>query len=104
MGGPLVGSRYHRLESPTQTPADAEGQESSGEIWGHAPRYGTVPRVKAYEGPLPPGQRGVEFETDYPPDPGDPPGKASWGPKNAGVTVDGDVAKLKVRVTKNTQK
>lgn len=100
----FVTMRYHRLESPTQTSAHAQAQQRSGEIWGRAPRYGTVPRVKAYSGPLPSGARGVEFETDHPPDPGDPPGKASWGPQNPGVTIDGDVAKLKVRVTKNTQR
>lgn len=95
--------KYHRVESRTQTPEDARRQETSGELWGLPRRGGIFPRVKAYEGPLPEGVRGIEFETDVQPDPGSPPGDASWmGPRD-GVTVEGDYAKIRIRVTRNTQ-
>lgn len=94
---------YHRLESPTQTAADARAQAASGEVWGLAARFSNVPKVKAYEGPLPADARGVEFSTDVAPDPGCPPGQAFWGPANSGVEVCGDVVKLKVRVTRVNQ-
>lgn len=94
---------YHRLESPTQTAADARAQQVSGEIWGKAPRFSTLPKVKAYVGPLPAGARGVEFSASVPPDPGCPPGQAFWGTSNPGVRVDGDVVKLSVTLTKIIQ-
>jgi hypothetical protein len=57
---------FHRLESPTQTVADAARQETSKELWGR-PASNTaqsdIPAVKAYRNNLPPGQRGVEFDT-----------------------------------------
>ena len=91
---------YHRLESPTQSPALAQQQKASGEVWGHPSRYSFLPKVRAYEGPLPAGEKGIEFETDVDPDPGSPPGKAVWGVGNPGVRLEGDVVKLKVLVTK----
>ena len=102
-GGERAARVYHRLESPTQTPADAARQEASGEIWGRAPRGGTTPKVKAYPGPLPPGTRGIEFTTDVPPDPGSAPKRPDWSGPRPGVVIEGDFAKIKVVVTKNTQ-
>lgn len=64
---------YHRLASRTQTPHDAAMQETSGEIWGRAPRDSDIPKVKAYPGPLPPGAKGIEFTTDVEPDHGSRP-------------------------------
>lgn len=60
---------YHWRESPTQTKEDAVRQVQSEEIWGKAGRIGgLVPAVKAYRGPLPKGQRGIEFTTVVDPD------------------------------------
>lgn len=96
--------RYYRVESPTQTAADAAQQEKTGEIWGRVPRRGAWPKVKAYVGRLPIGVRGLEFETDVAPDVGCPPGHAFWSGPRAGVVIDGDYAKIKVRVMKNAQR
>jgi hypothetical protein len=95
---------YHRLETPTQTPEDAAKQEASGEIWGRPARGGAFPKVKAYTGPLPPGARGIEFTTDVPPDANCPPHVPTWRGEREGVICEGDYAKIKARVTKNTQR
>lgn len=97
---------YHRLESPTQTAADAKKQEQSNEVWGGANRNSWVtdrPSVDAYVGPLKAGTRGIEFETAVPPDPGQPPGRARWTGPRDGVRVEAGFAKLEVRITRNTQ-
>ena len=78
----MPGPPFHRLESPTQTPADAKLQDSSKEIWGK-PASNTaqsnLPCVKAYRGILPSGQRGVEFETPIVPQRGSgTPFEARW--------------------------
>ena len=104
MDGVELGARvYHRLESPTQTPTDAARQEASGELWGRAPFGSHIPKVKAYRGPLPAGKRGIEFVTDVPPDPGSTPKRAEWSGPRRGVVVEGDFAKIRVVITKNTQ-
>jgi hypothetical protein len=95
---------YHRLESPTQTPEDAAKQEATGEIWGRAARGSDLAKVKAYAGPLPAGRKGIEFTTDMPPDEGCPPDLPTWRAGREGVTVEGDYARISVRVTKNTQR
>ena len=63
-----------------------------------------IPKVKAYDGELPSGQTGIEFETEVKPDSGHVPGKPTWSvkPKRAGVVHDGDCAKIKVRVLRQT--
>jgi hypothetical protein len=94
---------YHRLESPTQKPADARKQEMSGELWGQAAPSGLQPKVKAYQGGLPDGKRGLEFTTDTPPDPGCPPGQAFWSGPRDGVEVSAEYAKIRIIVVKNTQ-
>ena len=99
-----MAARCYRVESPTQTTADAERQQRTGEIWGKTARSGAWPKVKAYVGRLPDGDRGVEFETDVRPDSGCPPGHAYWSGPRPGVEVDGDYAKIKVRVTRNAQR
>lgn len=104
MGGAARGLRvYHRLESPTQTPADAALQVGSGEVWGRAALSSFIPKVKAYPGPLPPGARGIESTTDVPPDPGSARKRVDWSGPRPGVAVEGDVARITVVVTKNTQ-
>lgn len=95
---------YCRVESPTQTPEDAAKQEASGEMWGAAPRWGGFPAVQAYTRRLQPGERGVEFETDVPPDPGSPPGQAHWRGPRPGVRLEDGYAKIKVRIVRNTQR
>lgn len=80
------GRRYHRLESPTQTPVVAAMQEASSEIWGtYDMLFGAparLPSVDAYVGPLPDGADGIEFETEIEADVGLPPGRARWtGPR-----------------------
>ena len=77
----------------------------SGELWGTSPRNifrSNIPKVKAYRGELPPGIRGIQFETEVPPDPGSVPDKPTWSnvPERAGVIVDGEFAKIKVHVVK----
>jgi hypothetical protein len=96
---------FHRLENDfTQTGQDARAQEESHELWGHVPRYGYLdPVVQAYDGPLPKGARGVEFVTDVEPDADSAPGRADWRGPRKGVVIEGDVAKLRIRVIKNTQ-
>lgn len=57
---------FHRLETPTQTTADALSQQNSMEMWGKAATntaQSNLPCVKAYRNSLPSGQRGVEFDT-----------------------------------------
>jgi len=60
---------YHRLEAhPNQTAQIAAQQVASREIWGRPiGNGGAFPAVKAYWGPLPPGQNGIEFTTPIPP-------------------------------------
>lgn len=94
---------YHRIESPTQTMADAENQVKTTEIWGGPSRYSYHPRVRAYVGPLPPGRRGVEFRTEVPPDEGSPPGQAAWSPGRPGVRLENGMAKLTVHSVTNMQ-
>lgn len=95
---------FHRKESTTQTPEDADKIEKSGELWGKVPREGDRPTAQAYAGPLPPGARGVEFDTDVSPDTGCRPHYPSWSGPRDGVEVDDEFAKIKIRVRKNTQK
>jgi hypothetical protein len=97
---------YHRRESPTQTPEVARLQEESLEIWGTPPKninQSDIPKVQAYEGPLPADARGIEFTTDIGPDPCTPPKLAFWSGPRPGVKVEGGYAKLKVLTIINRQ-
>ena len=69
---------FHRRESPTQTPKDALVQVASGEIWGKAARGSDLPAVKAYNGGLPPGERGINFETAVAPHHLGTPFESKW--------------------------
>jgi hypothetical protein len=40
----------------------------SGEVWGKTPRWGRVPAVEAFRGPLKEGEKGIEFWSFQPPD------------------------------------
>ena len=97
---------FYRAESPTQTVDTAKLQVASGEIWGRAPRGGAFPAVQAYVGPLPDGERGIEFYTETKPDgwPGSAmAGHVYWRGPREGVRVEDDFAKIRVNITKNTQ-
>jgi hypothetical protein len=99
---------YHRKESSTQTSEVAKAMEESGELWGKAPRGSDIPTVQAYEGPLPPEAKGVEFTTKVPPDSGGVDVRPGWSGKREGVgskeTDHGDFATIPIKVIKNTQK
>lgn len=94
---------YHRIESPSQLPADAAAQERSGELWGAAARFSDIPEVKAYLGPLPEGRRGVECTTTVAPDADCPPGKAYWSGPRKGVVIEEGRAMIAITVTRNSQ-
>ena len=102
---------FCRLESSTQTSADALQQIQSGEIWGRAHKQGGgFPCVKAYPKQLSPTQRGIEFETPIAPDPiYSAPHEARWYyPHTQGVRLHTDVngedfAVISATVTKNQQ-
>lgn len=52
-----------------------------GEVWGRPCRniyQSDIPKFKAYLGPLPEGERGVEFFTPVPPDKGCVPKQPTW--------------------------
>jgi hypothetical protein len=98
---------YHRKQSPTQTSDDARRQERSLEIWGKAARGSDIPKVKAYPGFLPDGEKGIEFVTDIPPDSGSPPTFAYWSAGRSDISfkeVNGETfAVLKVIQVINRQ-
>ena|ERR1041384_1053996 len=75
----------------------------SGELWGQPNRNiyrSEIQKVTAYDGALPEGRDGFEFETDVEPDRGCVPGKPNWSNGRPGVVIEGNYAKIKVRVTK----
>ena len=94
---------FHRLRSPTQSDATAKLQVQSQEIWGRPRRGSDIPQVQSYVGPLPPGERGIEFYTHVPPDRDVAPGQARWTGPRPGVTILDDFARISVVITKNTQ-
>jgi len=99
---------YHRLETPTQTPADAERQERTGLVGGYPARGSSIPTVKAYSGPLPAERRGIEFSTTVRPAPGSVPGQPKWYPGQPGVGVipgeHGPMAVIPAVILRNTQR
>jgi hypothetical protein len=97
---------YHRLESPTQTPEIAREQMRTGEIWGRPlnfPYCSDIPKVKAYNGSLPLGARGIEFTTEIQPDLGCPPGCSFWSMEKGQVLGDDEFAKISVTIIKCNQ-
>lgn len=99
---------YHRLAGPTQPPTIVLVQQRTGRIRGYPARGRHIPKVKAYEGPLPEGKQGIEFTTDVPPDRGGAPGLPTWSGLRPGIwhgTDDQgrDFVEIDVEVTKNTQ-
>ncbi len=99
---------YHRLESPTQPPGIVFIQQQSGKIRGYPALGSHIPKVKAYDGPLPAGKRGIEFTTNVLPDESCAPGRPTWSGPRDGVRIGTDdqgreVAQISVVITKNTQ-
>lgn len=99
---------YHRVQSASQTPSVAAQQQRTGEIWGSYNRdlmggRSPFPSVDAYVGPLREGEKGIEFTTDVPRDNNTPPSVARWTGPRDGVIIEGDYAKIRVVITKNTQ-
>jgi RHS repeat-associated protein len=95
---------YHRLASETQTAEDVEKQVSSGMICGAGRRQAgggvsPIPSVKAYPGPLPPGQKGVEFQTKICPSSASP-SVVYWHLGSPGVVPVGELACIPVKITK----
>ena len=77
---------FHRLKTPTQTTADADQQQLSGEIMGKGARPSGLPSVKAYRNTIPAGARGVEFDTSVAPTAGSgTPYEARWYEGTLGV-------------------
>ncbi len=97
---------YHRLESPTQTAETAREQVRSSEIWGRSlnfPYCSCIPKVKAYNGPLPSGAIGIEFTTEDQPDSGCPPGYSFWSMKRGQDSSSDEFAMISVTITRCTQ-
>jgi hypothetical protein len=90
---------YHRLKSGTQTDDVAELQRESGELWGKVARSGVLPQAKAFRGALGAHDHGVEFFSEEPPDLGRF-GYLTWSPGRRGVWLDGEYAKIRIKVTK----
>jgi hypothetical protein len=95
-----VAGLFHRLDDPPELIARIA---ETGELRGASPRNiftSDIPKAKAYPGFLPPNRAGFEFETHVEPDTGSPPNVALWSNGRPGVTIEGDYAKIKVKVTK----
>lgn len=91
----------------TDPPSVIRKVVASGELWGAPPRgyfRSDIPKVKAYDGHLPEGVEGFEFETNVRPDQGGVPGKPTWtySSRRQGVVVEGEYAKMKVTVLKTS--
>ena len=109
---PATYGPFHRLRSPTQSDETAQRQVKSQEVWGRPRRGSDIPQVQAYVGPLPTTtteKKGIEFYTNVPPDPHQPPGQARWTGPRPGVIVQEEeengllFARIAVVITKNTQ-
>ncbi len=76
-------------------------------MWGTTARGGLNPTVKAYQGPLPEGARGIEFTTNVKPSDvglGRPGDIALWRQGSPGVVDAGnDYVKIACTVVRNTQ-
>jgi hypothetical protein len=75
----------------------------TGQLRGSAPRnifQSDIPKVKAFEGHLPEGADGFEFETSVSPDRGCVPGKPTWSNGRPGVIIEGTFAVIDVHVLK----
>jgi len=97
----VVYGPFRRLKNEsTQDPGAAVAQLRQGELWGKP--FAIDPVVKAHAGILEAGEEGVEFWTPVRPD--NAHGRrVYWRYAGPHVKIDGDVAKLKVFITRVTQ-
>ncbi len=103
--GTRIYGPYHREETPSQTKQTAALQVASQEIWGtYGRQSGLRPCVKAYKGALPPGKRGIQFETAVAPYPNSHPWLEVWPEGFPGVRdVGNGYVAISVTITLNTQ-
>ena len=101
---------YHRLmNNSTQSTTDAQRQVQSGMVCGRGRRQAgggisPIPSAKAFRGPLPPNEGGIEFTTNIKPSSQSPllGGVCYWHAGIQGVIVDpsGDLACIPVTIAK----
>ncbi|WP_220084388.1 RHS repeat domain-containing protein [Stenotrophomonas maltophilia] len=103
-----AGADAARTYGPFHRLGDSAGavQEirASGELRGNPPTNffrSDIPKVKAYDGPLPAGAKGFEFTTPVAPDRGHVPGKPTWSPGTPGVQERGGQAIIQCTVTQS---
>lgn len=104
--GVAKASTYHRIKSPTQSDETCRLQVASQEIWGkpsHNVYQSDIAKVKAYRGPLPKGEQGIEFITEIPSDKGNSPYLATWSATRDDVRFEDGYAKISINIVKNTQ-
>ena len=98
----MSGPYHHRANAVTQTEADADMQIRTLKICGTAGRFHAVPTVRAYLGPLPDDEEGIQFETDVSPTSVVPPAsfglvsQVLWRDGEQGVWSDGMLACIPV--------
>lgn len=102
---PCAERTYHRVTSPSQTAGDLAQQVASGMICGGGRRQtggGTspIPSAKAFPGPLPPGQSGIEFKTSVCPSSDGP--IVYWHLGSPGVIPVGDLACVPATITRTS--
>jgi len=100
---PCKDRTFHRKKSPSQTDADAAKQVASDLICGAGARQiggGVSPfaAAKAFPGPLPAGQSGIEFQTSVCPSSDGP--ITYWASGTPGVIQVGELACIPAKITK----
>ena len=93
---------FHRRNDPIE---NIEKIKESGELRGNPPTNvfaSDIPKVQAFDGPLPPGQKGFEFTTPSIPDKGSVPGRPDFSGNGFNPTVEtrNGQAVIKCTVTK----
>lgn len=97
---------FHRFQSAE----DNELVSSTGLLGGRPDRniaQGLFPKVKAIEGPLPEGRRGIEFFTRIAPDRNHVPRFPVWsGPRDGVIDskTEPDLVLIKVRITRRSDR
>lgn len=85
-GNSQAGTVYDRARSPTQSANDDRIQVATMKVYGRAAWGSHIPSVKAYRGPLPPSDSGIEFSTPIAPTPGtSTPSMVKWYQGSPGV-------------------
>lgn len=102
---------YYRVDSTSQTAADAKKMVESRELWGREPFGSDVPQAQAYTEPKE-GRPFLEFWTFVEPRADVAPPEIRWHPNDPlpaarragdpGVRLEDGYAKISIRVTRNT--